>query len=64
MPVVPVITTSAEMTLSFTIGGVVYTINLSAGTHVVPSLILMEGDTEVGIAGTGSITFAYRKGAL
>ena len=64
MPVVPVITVSAGMTLAFTIAGLVYTINLSAGTHVVPSLVLMEGDTEVEITGTGSITFTYRKGAL
>ena len=64
MPVVPTITVSAEMTLTFTIAGVVYTINLSAGTHVVPSLVLLERDTEVEITGTGSITFAYRKGTL
>ena len=64
MSVVPVITVSAGMTLTFTIAGVVYTINLSAGSHVVPSLVLLEGDTEVEILGTGSITFTYRKGAL
>lgn len=64
MPVVPTITVSAEMTLTFEIAGVVYTINLAAGSHVVPSLVLMEGDTEVEITGTGSITFTYRKGAL
>jgi len=64
MPVVPVITAPAEMTLTFTVAGVVYTINLSAGSHVVPSLVLMEGDTEIDITGTGSITFTYRKGAL
>ena len=64
MPFVPTITVSAEMTIAFTIRGVVYTINLSAGTHVVPSLVLMEGDTEVEITGMGLITFTYRKGAL
>ena len=64
MPVVPVITASAEMTLTFTISVISYTVTLSAGTHVVPSLVLMEGDTEVEITGTGSITFTYRKGAL
>ena len=64
MPVVPTIIVSAEMTIEFTIGGLVYTINLAAGSHVVPSLVLMEGDTEIGITGTGSITFTYRKGAL
>ena len=63
-PVVPTITVSAGMTLTFTIAGVVYTINLSAGSHVVPSLVLLEGDTEVEITGTGLITFTYRKGAL
>jgi hypothetical protein len=64
MPVVPTITTSAEMTLAFTIGGKDYSVTLSAGTHTSPSLVLLEGDTEIGITGTGSATFAYRKGAL
>ena len=64
MPVVPTITVSAEMALTFTIAGVVFTIHLAAGSHVVPSLVLMEGDTQVEITGTGSITFTYRKGAL
>ncbi len=64
MPVVPTITTSAEMTLTFTISEKNYTVNLSAGTHVIPSLVLMDGDTGIDIAGTGSITFTYRKGAL
>ena len=64
MPVVPTITTSAGMKLTFSIGGAVYTINLAAGAHVVPTLVLMNGDTEVEVTGTGSITFTYRKGAL
>ena len=64
MPVVPTITGSAEMTLTFTLTGKDYIVNLSVGTHVIPSLVLMEGDTEIGITGTGSITFTYRKGAL
>ena len=64
LPVVPVITVSAEMTLAFTISGKDYSVTLPAGTHTVPSLVLMERDTEIGITGTGSITFTYRKGAL
>ena len=64
MPVVPVIASSAEMTLMFTISAISYTVTLSTGTHIIPSLVLMEGDTEIGITGTGSITFTYRKGAL
>ena len=64
MPVVPTITVSAEMTLTFTIAEKDYTVNLSVGTHVIPSLVLTEGDTEIGITGTGRITFTYRKGTL
>ena len=63
-PVVPTIAVSAEMTLVFAIAGVSYSISLAAGSHVMPSLVLMEGDTEIDITGTGSITFTYRKGAL
>ena len=64
MPVVPSITVSAEMTLTFTIAGVGYTINLAAGSHIVPSLVLTDGETKIDITGTGSITFTYRKGVL
>ncbi len=64
MPCVPTITVSAEMTLTFTLSGTNYSVNLSAGTHVIPSLVLTEGDTEIVIAGTGGITFTFRKGAL
>ena len=64
MPVVPVITVFAGMTLTFTLLGKDSTVNLSAGTHIIPSLLLMEGETEIGITGTGRITFTYRKGAL
>lgn len=64
MPVVPTITTSAEITLEFTINEKNYSVTLPAGTHTVPSLVLSEGDTEIGITGTGSATFTYRKGAL
>ena len=64
MPVVPTITVSAVMILTFTLAGKDYTVNLSVGTHVIPYLVLTEGDTVIGITGTGRITFTYRKGAL
>lgn len=64
MPVVPTITISAEMTLAFTISEKHYSVTLPAGTHTVPALVLSEGDTEIGITGTGSATFTYRKGTL
>ena len=64
MPVVPTITVSVEMTLTFTISEKDYSVTLPAGTHTVPALVLSEGDTKIGITGTGRITFTYRKGAL
>jgi len=64
MPVVPTITVTAGMTLMFTLLGKDYTVNLSVGTHVIPSLVLIEGDTAIEITGTGRITFTYRKGTL
>ena len=64
MPVVPSITVSAEMTLTYTLNEKEYTVNLAAGSHIIPSLVLMEGDTVIGITGTGQITFTYQKGAL
>ena len=64
MPVVPTITVSAEMTLTFTIVGKDYSVTLPAGTHTVPSLVLMEGDTKIEIFGTGRVTLTYRKGTL
>jgi len=64
MAVVPTITVSAEMTLTYTLNMKEYTVNLATGTHIVPSLVLMEGDTAIAIIGTGRITFTYRKGAL
>lgn len=64
MPVVPSITVSAEMTLTYTLNEKEYTVNLAAGSHIIPSLVLIESDTTIGITGTGRITFTYRKGAL
>ncbi len=64
MPVVPTITVSAGMTLTFTLLGKDYSVNLSVGTHIIPSLVLLEGDTAIEITGTGRITFTYRKGTL
>lgn len=64
IPVVPSITMSAEMTLTYTLNEKEYTVNLAAGSHIIPSLVLIESDTTIGITGTGRITFTYRKGAL
>lgn len=64
MPVVPSVTVTSEMALAYTLRGQAYTITLATGTHTIPSLVLQEGDTVITVTGTGSITFAYREGAL
>ena len=63
MPVVPTITVSAVMTLTFTIAGRTIPL-IFQWARIIPSLVLTEGDTVIGITGTGRITFTYRKGAL
>lgn len=60
MPVCPTITVDAACEL--VVGDVTYSI--LAGTHTVPALILMEGNTEFTINGTSSVTFSYRQGVL
>lgn len=60
MPVVPTITTNAEFLISF--GG--YNDTYSAGTFTIPELELGEGNNQVYVEGTGTITFSYRKGWL
>lgn len=58
--VVPVITTNAEMKISF--GG--YSGTFSAGTFTIPELELIEGNNTVAVTGTGNISFRYREGGL
>lgn len=58
--VVPEVTTTASMTLSY--GD--YTSNIGAGTHIIPTLELSEGNNAVTVTGTGNITFTYREGGL
>lgn len=58
--VVPVITTNAELTISF--GN--YSGTFSAGTFTIPELELVEGDNLVNVSGTGTITFRYQEGGL
>lgn len=58
--VVPVITTTVEMTISF--DG--YSGTFSSGTFTIPELELHEGETTVAVTGTGNISFRYREGGL
>lgn len=58
--VVPTITTTATMTLSWG----EYQKTVSAGTFKIPELELKNGNNTVTVTGTGTITFKYRKGGL
>lgn len=58
--VVPTITSSAAMTYAFGI----YSKSVSAGTFRIPEFELVEGNNEITVTGTGTVTFRYRKGDL
>ena len=64
MPVVPVITTTAETTLRWTIDGEAFHKTVSAGTWEIPELELRHGDNSVSVTGEGTTTFTYRQGRL
>lgn len=58
--VVPTITASASMTYAFG----TYSKSVSAGTFRIPEFELIEGNNEITVTGTGTVTFRYRKGDL
>lgn len=65
MPVLPVITNTKAATLVFTYQGTSMQVNLAAGTHTVPALIILENESKtVTVTTEGKVTFAFRKGAL
>ena len=64
MPVVPVITTTAETTLRWAIDGESFHKTVSAGTWEIPELELRHGDNTVSVTGEGTTTFTYRQGRL
>ncbi len=64
MPVVPVITTTAETTLRWAVDGEAFHKTVSAGTWEIPELELRHGNNTVSIAGEGTTTFIYREGRL
>lgn len=57
---VPTIKTTAPM--QFTFGG--RTTQVNAGTFLIPTIELAEGNNEVTVTGTGTVTFSYREGGL
>jgi len=64
MPVVPVITTTAETTLRWTVDGESIGKTVSEGTWEIPELELRHGDNTVSVTSEGVTTFVYREGRL
>ena len=64
MPVVPVITATAEATLRWMIDGESFQKTVSAGTWEIPELELRNGNNTVSVTGEGNVTFVYREGRL
>lgn len=64
MPVVPVVATTEETALAWTVGGDSFLKSVSAGTWEFPELELPHGDSSVSVESSGTTTFTYREGRL
>ena len=64
MPVVPVLTTTAEATFRWAVDGESFHKTVSAGIWEIPELELRYGDNTVSVTGDGTTTFTYRQGRL
>ena len=64
LPVVPVITVSAETTLRWAIDGETFQKTVSAGTWEIPELELRHGNNTISGTSEGTVTFVYREGRL
>lgn len=64
MPVVPVVITTADTTLSWKVGSDSFHKTLDAGTWEIPELQLSYGNNSVKVTSTGNTTFLYREGCL
>ena len=64
MPIVPLITTTAEATLRWAIDGEAFHKTVSAGTWEIPELELRHGNNTVSVTVEGTVRFAYREGRI
>lgn len=64
MPVVPVITATAETALSWQVGTDTFRKTVSSGTWEFPEMELQAGRNVVSVTGSGTVTFRYREGCL
>ncbi len=60
MPTVPTVTTDAEITVQFGESTIVF----PSGTRKAPALLLLEGENQLTLTGSGHIKFEYQEGAL
>lgn len=64
MPVVPVITVTAETALGWQVGTDTFQKTVSSGTWEFPEMELQAGRNTISVTGSGSVTFRYREGCL
>lgn len=64
MPVVPVITTTAETAFSWKVGSDTFQKSVNAGTWEFPEMELQYGKNTLTVTGNGTTTFRYREGRL
>ena len=64
MPVVPVVSVTAETTLSWKVGNESFSKTLGPGEWEIPELQLSFGENTVKVTGSGETTFRYREGCL
>lgn len=64
MPVVPVLTATAETALGWQVGSDAFQKSVSSGTWEFPELELQAGQNRISVSGTGTVTFRYREGRL
>lgn len=64
MPAVPTVTVTEETTLKWQVGNDRLIKTVSAGTWTFPELELVQGENEIEITTSGTVTFRYREGRL
>ena len=64
MPAVPVIATTAETALRWSVDGEFFHKTVCTGTWEIPEIELRHGNNTVSITGEGTTTFTYRQGRL
>lgn len=64
MPVVPVITATAETALGWQVGTDTFQKTVSSGTWEFPEMELQAGRNTISVTGSGTVTFRYREGSL